>query len=275
MTQSQKKKQETNKILAFFKAVFVLVLVVLSLISVFFDEYSPEYLSHKKTYKSIIKKRDRDNRELITSYSDKLKKQFPNDKNIQEIAEQLVIDYDNNYKQSKASIKAYNAKKKELVYAHSFRGRSSFHFWLALFGLVTLGFYFAVKSLFDSFSRGSTFKHQLVDIAGIIVCTFWAVHLIFLTQRDFLTNKYVGTLLLSSVLISGFIYFTVKYFNYKDLAIKNLADLLVRTKEEHYERVAVKAYYAEKNDKPIISLDTTKQNIEDFDKDVEETIKDL
>ena len=253
----------------------VLILIILSLLSVFFDEYSTEYLEHKKSYKSIIEKRNADSRELIYSFSKNLKNKYPQDANIQNLANKLITDYDINFKKNALSIREYNDVKRDLATQHSFRGRSSLHFWLATFGLVTLGFYFSIKSLFDSFSRGSTFKHQLVDLAGIIVCSFWAIHLIFLTQNDFLANRYIGTLLVCSILISGFVYFTVRYFNYKDIAINKLTNLLIRTKENHFERVAVKAYYAEKNDKPIISLDTTKENIESFDKDVEDTINQL
>lgn len=243
--------------------------------SVFFDEYSTEYLNHKKTYKEIIKKRNSDSKNLIYSFSEKLKTEYPNDSNIQNLADKLKEEYDTNFELNRSAIRKYNDVKRSLAGLHSFRGRSSLHFWLAAFGMVTLGFYFSIKSLFDSFSRGSTFKHQLVDLAGVIVCSFWAIHLIFLTQSDFLANRYVGTLLICSVLVSGFIYFTVKYFNYKDIAINKLTNLLIRTKENHFERVAVKAYYAEKNDKSIISLDTIKDNIESFDKDVEDTINQL
>ncbi len=274
-TTEKTKKQGENKFSAFFKGLFILSLVVLSLTCVFFDEYSPEYLAHKTTYRPTVQKRDSLNKSVIIEHNKELLKAFPNNPIAKKLANNLLNQYDSKLKEGKGYLKDYTAIKKHHANAHSFRGRSSLHFWIVVFGLSTALLVSNIKSLFDSFSRGSTFKYQFLDLAGIVVALFWLSHSIFLTQKDFTQNKYFVTLFLCSMLGSVFVYYLTKYFNYKDIAINNLTDLLVRTKEDHYEKVAVKAYYAEKNDKPIISLDTTKENIEEFDKDVEDTINKL
>lgn len=271
-TTKTKKKQGKNKIVAFAKGVIVYFLVLLSLFSVFSDEYSKEYLEHKKTYKQIIKNRDSSTKGLINKHAQTLLDKYPNDPEINKIANSLMSDYESNFEYNRKEIKKYNSKKKELAYEHSFRGRSSFSFWISLFGIVTLGLYFSIKSLFDSISRGSTFRHQLVDITGIVVSVFWAIHLLFLTQKDFLNNKYFAVIIFCSSLISMFVYFLVKKYNYKDIIIDSLLSLIFRIKSKHYRRLAVKSLYAEKHDEALLSLDTVKQNAQEFDKDIAETI---
>lgn len=213
------------------------------------------YGVYSKQYKDKVKER---NKVLLDHF----------EKNGDDKAKEIYMSY-------KKELKEISNKRKAEAIAFSFRGRNSFHFWIFVFGLVTAIFYFSCKSLHDEFSRGSTFKHQFVSLTGIGVSFFWFIHLIFFTQNDFNKHTYFYAIVGCAVLLTVFTFYLVKHFTYKDQAINNLTNLLVRTKEDHYEKVAVKAYYAEKNDKPIISLDTTKQNIEEFDKDVEETITDL
>ncbi|MDB0600481.1 hypothetical protein PL373_04835 [Tenacibaculum maritimum] len=230
-------------------------MVTLSLFHVFFENKSKDVTKQYKLYSKVVKERDVFFENHFAKTGD-------------EKGKKAYFDYKN---------KLYLIKTKKIKSAreHSFRGRSSFHFWLFLFGLITPIFYFSCKSLFDEFSRGSNFKHQLISLSGIVISFFWFIHLLFFTQKDFTKNSYIGLILLCSIASSVFTYFLIKKFTYKDQIINGLTNLLIRTKEDHYERVAVKAFYAEKNDKPIISLDTTKENIKEFQEDIDNTINNM
>lgn len=265
----------TNKILATLKSLVVFSLVSLSLFCVFWNEYPDGYFEHKKNYKSIIKNRNTGFLETISNHQEKLKKLYPNDKILQGLSQDLSKEYNTILESSKTNLREYTKTKKEYELAHSFRGRSSFHFWLMLFGLVSALFYFACKSLFDDISKGSHFRHQFVSIAGLIVSGFWFVHLVFYTQNDFLQNKYIGVILISSVLFSFFTYFLIKYYAYKDQIIYSLLSFIKRVKNKHYKEIAVKALYSEKTGKPLVAKKTTNESIDEFDEDLLTTVKDL
>jgi len=157
----------------------------------------------------------------------------------------------------------------------SFRGRSSFHFWIFVFGLVTALFYFACKSLFNELAKGSTFKHQLISLSGIIVACFWLIHLLFYTQKDFQKNTYFFTILSIAVLCTIFTYFLVKYYTYKDQIILRLLAFISRTKEIHYKSMAKRAVFSEQTKKVLKDETTTSEAMEIFDKDLLNTVKDI
>ena len=148
-------------------------------------------------------------------------------------------------------------------------------FWIFVFGLVTALMFFSCKSLFDDFSKGSNFRFQLVSITGIIISFFWMIHLIFLTQKDFTKNKYILVILLSSILLSTFTYFLVKYYTYKDQIILKQLSFLERIKTIYYHDLAVKALYAEKAGEPLITEKSTKKSIEEFQSDLLEVTRDI
>lgn len=266
------KKQGTSKLIPFLKGTIAFLLVSLSLFSVFFDEYSKEYLVHKSTYKSVVKKRDSINKSVILNHNKKLLLAFPNDKKIQALTDNLLLEYDKGFLEGRSYLKEYTAKKKLLANNHSFLGRSSFHFWIVYFGLITGLLYFSIKSLKDSFSRGSTFRHQFLDIIGVIVSIFWGIHSIFLTQDDFVKNKYILTLSVCSVLGGVFVYFITRYYTYKDVTISNLLSFISRVKEDHYPKVAVKAMYSEKTGEVLETSESVEDNADKFDKDLVQTI---
>jgi len=234
----------------------------MSLFHYFFDAKSKEQILHTPKYKIEAVKRD--------VSIDSLQLLFAN--NII-TKDHYLKQYDVTKNYYKKSLKTLSNKRKYLARQYSFRGRSSFHFWLAQFGIISLAFYFCCKSLYSDFANGSTYRHQLVSVSGIIVCLFWYTHLIFLTQKDFNTNKYVGVLMLCAVLSAVFTYFLVKHYTYKDDIILNQLSFIERIRTIHYPAVAVKAKYAEKYDKAIISITKVDEEISQFQDDLTNSTK--
>lgn len=228
----------------------------------FWDNKSPEQIAFSPEYKKEVERLDN----LTLDYISRLEKGEMSISEYSEVARNHLALY-------KPNLKAISKHRSKLNKEHSFRGRGSFRFWIFVFGLVTALLYFAAKSLFDEFSRGSTFKHQFVSVSGIVVACFWIVHLVFYTQKDFAKNTYFLTIFICALLMSVFVYHLVKYYTYKDQIIYNLLDFIERVKTKHINRLGTKSYYADRNDEPMVSLDTTKDNIEDFDNDLNETLK--
>lgn len=229
----------------------------MSLFHIAFDRNTPEQIAHAPLYKIEAVKRDISIDSLQQLFSENLitKNQYLSQYNITK----------NYYKES---LKKISGKRKYLARLHSFRGRSSFHFWLAQFGIIMLAFYFCCKSLYNDFVTGSTYKHQLISISGIVVCLFWMAHLIFLTQKDFNANKYILLLILCASLSSVFIYFLVKHYTYKDDIILKQLSFIERIRTIHYPSIAVKAKYAEKYDKSLISENKVEDEINEFQDDL-------
>ncbi|WP_160112013.1 hypothetical protein [Aquimarina sp. AU58] len=176
-------------------------------------------------------------------------------------------------KTSKQNVAKINAEKRQINRDHSFRGRSSFHFWIFVFGLVTALFFFSCKSLHDDFSRGSTFKFHFVSLTGILVSGFWFIHLIFLTQKDFTQNKYVLILVIAASLFAAFTYFLVKYYTYKDDIIYKKLSFLERIRSIHYPRVAKKAKHAEKAG--LVVKSDLDNDIDEFQNDLRDVVNNI
>lgn len=239
----------------------------MSIFHVFFKPYSKEYLSHKRTYKQIIKERDQGTLNLINDFDTFIKDKFQND-SLNLVASKLLFDYKKHFEKSSLEIKKYNKKKKSLALSHSFRGRNSFRFWLAYFGIALGLLFFSAKSLYNDIVSGSTYKFHVVSLSGILIAFFWIIHFVFLTQKDFNTNKYFLILILCGIFSSIFTYFLVKYYAYKDDLILSQLSLIERIKTTHYPKIAVKARYYEKYGEPLIELDSVEDNINMFQNDI-------
>jgi len=261
MDRSTTKTTENNSLIStIFKGTFVFLCISLSLFHVFFNSRPKELSKNNLEYKSLIENRDSKQHE----YLEQLKLGTITSIEYYQLANTLISD-------SNKQKKIINNAKRKITKDFSFRGRSSFHFWLFVFGLITALFYFACKSLFDEITRGSTFKHQLVSIAGIIVSCFWFVHLLFFTQNDFNKNTYFFTILGLAGLFTFFTYYLVKYYTYKDFIIKDLVALIVRIKSKHYPKALAKVLHAEKYDTDLPSTETAKSLASDFDTDIKNT----
>ncbi|WP_408044865.1 hypothetical protein [Tenacibaculum litopenaei] len=248
--------------------------VTMSLLHIFFPPFSNEYVAHRKTYKPIIRKRDSTNLALLEQFTDKITTQAK-DSVVTELSKQLILEYKNHLDKANLRLQQYTKIKNELVQAQSFRGRSSFRFWIFMFGLTTLSLFFSCKSLFDDLSKGSSYRFQLLSLSGIFVSLFWITHLLFQTEKDFEQNTYVFAILLVALLASIFTYFLIKNYTYKDDIILRQLSLIDRIKTIHYPKVAIKALYSERNDKAMLSTDTVRENADAFDDDIVNTLKEI
>ncbi|WP_348704756.1 hypothetical protein [Tenacibaculum sp. 190524A02b] len=250
------------------------LIVAMSIFHIFFSSVSDEYLAHKKTHKLILKERDSKTIELLNEFNEKVKS-IKDNKSMLLLSNKLLKDYKNHYKESKIKLKNYNDKKRKLVIEHSFRGRSSFHFWLFIFGLVTALLFFSCKSLYDDIVKGSAYKFQFLSLTGIAVSFFWLIHLFFFTQKDFSQNSYVAFILLCAILSTFFVYFLVKNYTYKDDIILKQLSLIDRIKTIHYPKIAIKALYSERNDRALNSNESVEDNTNAFDKDILVTLNNI
>lgn len=176
---------------------------------------------------------------------------------------------------SKLKLKQYTKTKNNLAKEHSFLGRSNFKFWLFIFGLVSLGFYFSLKSLFEDFRKRIRTGHEIISIIGISICLFWYYHLFFQTANDFYNETYLLFKLVICIAISFFISRLIKYYAIKEGAINSLLNLIVRIKSKHFKKMTVKALYAERYDKSLDTLESIKQQSNSFDDDVLRTVNNI
>ncbi|WP_271770396.1 hypothetical protein [Aquimarina algiphila] len=255
-----------NKIIPIIKGVVAFLVVTLSLFHVFFSNTTPEIEKQKQVYKSLVKERDTFFEKNLVSFQEgKLSK----DEYI-ELTSKAFIDY-------KSRLKEIVKTKNAYAIEFSFQGRSSFHFWIFVFGLVAALFFFSCKSLKDDFLRGSTFKFHFVSLSGILVSGFWFIHLIFLTQKDFNQNKYVWTLLACAVLFSVFTYFLVKHYTYKDDIIYKQLSFIMRVRTLYFPRLAIKAKFAENNNCTPEGYEdkSVSEDIDEFQEDLRATTANL
>ncbi len=250
-------EKDNNKILPFIKGVMAFMLVTLSLFHVFFNAKSKLVPLNNQKYSVEINRRN----DLQNQYLEDLKNRKIDIEQYYVLATDLV-------KTSKQNVAKINAEKRQINRDHSFRGRSSFHFWIFVFGLVTALFFFSCKSLHDDFSRGSTFKFHFVSLTGILVSGFWFIHLIFLTQKDFTQNKYVLILVIAASLFAAFTYFLVKYYTYKDQIIYRQLSFIERVKRIYYKDMIFKAMYAEESGKSYKSGKLVDDCIDEFHEDL-------
>ena len=185
---------------------FSFLMVTMSLYHVFFESKSPEIERNNEDYRQLVIHRNSTQDKLL----EQLKKK---DINVDEYLFKITALE----KKSKEKIKILNREKIRIIRDFSFRGRSSFHFWLFVFGLVTLGLFFSCKSLYQDIKNGSSFKVYFISICGIVISLFWVIHLTFMTQKDFSKHSYVGMILLCSIFFSVFGYYAIKHIASKKL----------------------------------------------------------
>ncbi len=253
----EKVKATTLGIVAF-------LLVTMSLFHIFFSSLPTDLQQNNLDYQQVVQNRDN----LLQKYLEDLHQGNITISTYYSLTTQLLRDV-------KKKIHLLNQEKNSIQQEHSFRGRNSFRFWVFLFGLVIALLFFSCKSLFDDITKGSGYQFQFLSITGIVVSIFWLIHLIFYTQKDFTKNSYIITILICASLSTYFIYFLVKNFTYKDDIILKQLSLIDRIKTIHYPRVALKALYSERNDRAMLSTDTVKENTDNFDKDILNSLKNI
>ncbi len=258
MTQTSTNKSRIT-LKSIFLGIVALLIVTMSLLSFPFQRYSDELVAHKKKYKPIL---DGRNKTL-----DSLKNELGATLTIAEykkLSSALWSGYNK-------EVSEYRTEKKRLLEAQSFLGRSDFKFWLTQFGIILLGLYFSVKSLYDDYRKKLRTGHQFISQIGILVSLFWMYHLFFKTAADFYTETYVITEIVLCIIAAFFIANLIKYYAKKENVVKGLISLVLRIKTKHYRNILVKALYAEKHDKSMDSIETTRSQSDEFDRDVKDT----
>ena len=222
--------------------IFSFLMVTMSLYHVFFDNKSPEIKINKEASIAMFKNRDSIQNELLEQLNNS------------------VISKDEYYFEMSTLLKQVKIKKKKLknekrviAYDFSFRGRSSFHFWIFVFGLVTLGLFFSCKSLHHDIINGSSFKVCFMSICGIVISLFWVIHLTFMTQNDFTKNSYVGLILLCSIMFGIFGYYSIKYIANKKLKKEKLLDNAFNTIGQLQKKVLIEQEEQRANERQRIS----------------------
>ena len=260
MTQMTKNKKIKYTIKSILLGIVASLVVTMSILSFPFKRYSDALSNHFPKHSKIISARDK--------AIDSLRSQLGVTLSIpayKEASIKLRLHYKNELQQYKI-IK--NKLKKENV----FLGRTNFKFWLFQFGIVVLGLYFSVKSLLEDYRKKIRTGHEIVSLLGISVSLFWTYHLLFKTAQDFYTQTYVlyevGICIATAFLITKMI----KYYLTRHNIIRTLIDLILRIKSKHFRSMTVKALYAEKNDASMLSTTTVKQQANEFDKDVINTM---
>ncbi|TCI84925.1 hypothetical protein [Tenacibaculum sp. M341] len=257
--QKKNKEIEKNKIKPILLGIVAFVIVTMSLLSFPFKRYSKEFLAHKKTYRPIIDGRNK--------AQDSLRN---------ELGTTLTID---EYKKASekswsfymGKLDAYKKKKELLMNDQRFLGRANFRYWLTQFGIILLGLYFSVKSLYDDYRKNLKTGHRFISQIGILVSLFWMYHLFFRTAADFYTETYVITEIVLCIIAAFFIANLIKYYAKRESVVKGLISLVLRIKTKHYRNILVKALYAEKHDKSMDSIETTRSQSDEFDRDVKDT----
>ncbi|MBL0684322.1 hypothetical protein [Aquimarina mytili] len=244
------------------KGVIAFLVVTLSLFHIFLEPKSKEQIEFSPKYKAEVRKLD----SLQLHYINQLENKELTASEYAIIAKKHLASYE-------PSLKKISKKRLELAKEHSFRGRSSLHFWIFVFGLVTALFFFSCKSLHDDFARGSTFRFHFVSLAGILVSFFWFIHLIFLTQKDFTQNKYIIAILAGATLFSVFTYFLVKHYTYKDHIIYEQLRFFERIRIIHYPRMTKNAKHAEKVG--LVAKSDLDNDIDEFQDDLRESISNI
>lgn len=252
----------TEKIKPVLKGTFAFLLVSLSLFHVFFPAFPPELSKNKHEFKKEINHRDSTLTMLVKKLSQK--KISIND---------YCLNINQLLQQSKINIKKINDEKRTINYSFAFRGRSSFRLWLLMFGFVTLGLFFSIKSLYHDITNKCNYKLHFLSFMGVFVSVFWFIHLTFLTHKDFNQDKYLISLIICALLASFFIYYFVKNHTYKDKIIRKLIALILRIKKKYYRDLAIKSMYAEKTGYAMKSNKLVSENIKDFNKDLKDSFK--
>ncbi|WP_299838118.1 hypothetical protein [uncultured Tenacibaculum sp.] len=258
-----KKKQVTKniKIKSYLIGIGTTLIVSISLFSSPFKRYSEEFLKHKPNYNKIIKSRDFSQDSLLNELGKTLS------------IEQYKLERQRSWGKHQEQLREYQKKKKVIVKNHSFRGRTNFKFWLVQFGIIFLGFYMSVKSLYNDLKQPNDTGHKWGSLSAIFVTLFWLYHLFFKTANDFYQETYIISDLLIAVFATFFVRGLIKYYATKKSIISELVDLLIRIKKIHFKGVAVKAKYAEKHDKSLDCIETVDNQIDQFDKDINQTIE--
>lgn len=232
----------------------------MSLFHVPFKSFKQQLEPHKKQYRPIVAQRNK--------MQDSLLQQLGVTLNISTYKKLKAAAW----KGSQEKLKRYTQEKNKLIEEHKFLGNNSFKHWFFRFGLFTTLLYFTIKSLTNDLKATIPTGHQYASIGGISIAVFWLIHVLFIGASDYEIETYFFSILVISVLIGIFVFALAKYFVRKENIVKTLIALVVRLKQKHYRKVLVKALYADKHNKAMISETTLQEEALALDKDILTTI---
>lgn len=259
----EKNKKRKQKIIIILKGIVTVLIVTMSILHFPFERYSKEQRIHLKKYTPLVKNRNQ--------RQDSLKSILGITINIAQYKMLSKKLWDEDQKK----LKEFTKENKRLKQEHSFLGRSNFKFWFFLFGLVSLGFYFSIRSLFVDYRKRVKSGHIFISSLGVSISLFWYYHLFFKTASDFYDSTYVWYEVIICLVTALFISKLVKYYAEKENVIKSLMNLIFKIKKIHFRKMTIKALYAERNNSSVYSIERVKDCADEFDRDIKETIERL
>ena len=126
-------KQEIN-IKTVIKGMILFLIIIMSLIHVYFSNKPNGVEENYSEYKSIIRERDSIQNLLMVQLGDNLI-------NNEEYIKQTNIKHE----LYSSKIKLCNKEKRKIINDFKFNGRKSFHYWLFIFGLSISFFFLAIR----------------------------------------------------------------------------------------------------------------------------------
>ena len=252
---SQKKKLVESRINPIIKGIVMITIITMSLFHIFLNDKSDAMISHKKNYTPIIQKRN--------SSFDAILQQLKND----EISkDEYIATFEEIKTSSKKELKVYTATKKQLAIEHSFNGRSSFRFWIFVFGLSFSFFVLAIRYVYFNIKNNKSIllkKSFILEAsAWLTVSFFWVLHAVVARNSDFDTKAYLLTGVFISVLMAVSILLFIKYLAARKIkefkVIADLISLVSDLKVNHYFKMASLAL--SKSNKETIEADTKQVN---------------
>ncbi|MBC8753919.1 hypothetical protein H2O64_04505 [Kordia sp. YSTF-M3] len=224
------------------KGMIIFLIIIMSLIHVYFGNKPDGTRENYLEYKSIIQERDSVQNILLLQLSNSIinKEQYIEKSNIKSEL------YSN-------KIKACNKEKRAIINSFKFNGRKSFHYWLFIFGLSFSFFFLAIRYTYRIIydHKNTHLKKSLFFEASawMAVSLFWVIHSVFVKSADLPTFVYASIMLCVCLLISISIFFFIKYLIHRKThtlesykaSIVRLIELIADIKVDHYFKMAVKA----------------------------------
>ncbi len=144
----------------------------------------------------------------------------------------------------KSDFKKISSKRKVIAHNFSFKGRTSFSYWLWIFGIFLTQFIISCFLILkDNRLRAVgllKWYEPYASISFIMVSLFWLYHTLFRTSKDFEFTFYTYVLVIILIPTSYFVYHFLRRFLFiEEKLLQNIRDLvshvIYNTKEEKEE----------------------------------------
>jgi len=156
----------------------------MSLIHIIFPEIPKEILEHKLIYKSIIENRNTGEEFLLNQLRhDRITKK------------EYITAIEIHKSESLKEIRQHAKTKRALAYKYSFNGRSSFSYWIFVFGLSLSFFVLTLRYVYFNliYNRFKTLRRALLfeSSAWLTVSFFWLLHSVITRTKDCDSTAYL------------------------------------------------------------------------------------